>query len=483
MTMSSSTGAITGTPTAASTATTYTVTATDANGATATAAFSLAVASSSQTITFAPATPLNYGAAPIALAATGGASDNPVTFSIVSGPGTLSGTNNSTLTITGAGTIVIAANQAGNASYSAATQVTASVVVNQAALTIRVNPVTSVYGVPFPTFAGTVAGVEGADGITATYSTTATPTSPVGGEYSIVATLLDPNSRLGNYELTNIPATLTITQANPVVALQSSMNPVLLLNPVALTATLTGVTVPTGSVSFLDGTTPLGAAPVTNGTATLAVTILAVGTHSITAVYSGDTNFAVAASAPPISEVVQDFSLAISASAGSNSVSAPPGGTATYRFTVSPVDASTFPAAVTFSASGLPSGASYIFSPAVLAAGSGSSNPTLTIQLPPTTLAANQAGKRDSNVTHKLAPLALALLLLPCAGRARRAGRQMSWYVVLLMVLGFSALAGLSGCGANGSGYFGQSQHTYTVTVTGTSGQLSHSTTVKLTVQ
>jgi hypothetical protein len=84
----------------------------------------------SQTITFPqPASPVYYDIAPITLSATGGASGNPVIFSIVSGPGSLSGTNNSVLTVTGWGTIVVAANQAGNADYSAAPQVTESITV------------------------------------------------------------------------------------------------------------------------------------------------------------------------------------------------------------------------------------------------------------------------------------------------------------------------------------------------------------------
>jgi hypothetical protein len=442
---------------------------------------SIVVNQTSQSITFSPATPVTYGVTPITLTATGGASGNPVSFGILSGPGTLRGTNNSALTVMGAGTIVIAANQAGSSSYSAAAQVAASIVVNKAPLTVAVNPLTSIYGAAFPAFTGTVTGVVDGDGITATYSTTATPTSAA-GTYSIVATLADPDSKLGNYAVTNTPAMLTITKALPLIGLASSVNPVLVLNPVTLTATLTGATMPTGSVSFLDGATPLGTAAVTNGMATLTVTTLTVGTHPIAAVYSGDTNFAAANSATPITEVVQDFSLAISTSSGSGSATALPGSTAAYSFTVSPTTGTTFPATVTLSASGLPSGATYTFSPATLAAGSGSSNVTLTVQLPSST-SADSAGKVDLNPAHKLAPVALALVLLPFAGRLRSAAKRMSLYVALMMLLGLSATAALSGCGAGGSGYFGQSPQTYTVTVTGTSGQLSHSTTVTLTVE
>ena len=81
----------------------------------------------SQTINFTPPpSPVTYPVSPITLSATA-SSGLPVTFGVVSGPGTVSG---STLTITGTGTIVIAANQPGNANYSPAAQVTQSVVVN-----------------------------------------------------------------------------------------------------------------------------------------------------------------------------------------------------------------------------------------------------------------------------------------------------------------------------------------------------------------
>ena len=95
---------------------------------TETATVPLTVDQAAQTINFiAPTSPVTYAVGSLTLSATGGASGNPVTFSVLSGPATTSG---STLSITGVGTIVVAANQAGNANYFAATQVTQSVVVN-----------------------------------------------------------------------------------------------------------------------------------------------------------------------------------------------------------------------------------------------------------------------------------------------------------------------------------------------------------------
>jgi len=78
-----------------------------------------------QTITFLqPATPEDAGTS--ALLNATASSGLPVTFSIVSGPATVSG---SVVTYTGAGVVVIEADQAGNASYSAAAPVQQSVTV------------------------------------------------------------------------------------------------------------------------------------------------------------------------------------------------------------------------------------------------------------------------------------------------------------------------------------------------------------------
>jgi hypothetical protein len=80
-----------------------------------------------------------------------------------------------------------------------------------------------------------------------------------------------------------------------------------------------------------------------------------------------------------------------------------------------------------------------------------------------------------------LAPLSLALLLLPFWSRIRRARRQLvRWALLLILAGGLAASMSLSGCGG---GYFAQQQKSYTVTVTIAAGSLSQSTNLTLNVE
>jgi hypothetical protein len=390
-------------PTAGSQTLSVTLTPTDSTDyTTAASTVQLTVNMIAQTISFTAPSPVTYGTTPIALSATGGASGNAVTFSVVSGPGSIAG---NTLTINGAGSVVVAANQLGNTNYTAAAQVAQSIVVNRAL---------------------------------------------------------------------------------PAIAVASSANPVLVQNAVTLTATVSSPSgIPTGTVSFLDGTAPLGPGTLSGGVATLTTSSLAVGTHSITAVYSGDGNFAVATSAS-LTQTIQDFNLNISASAGSTvSQTVVPGGTAIYTLIVTPTGGAVFPAQVNFTISGLPAGATATFAPPSLAAGSGTTTVTLTVKVPQQTgMLAPGRGPGVEPFGRGLAPIALGILLLPFAGKMRRSGKRLGRLCCLLLLLLASAgaVAGLSGCGS-GNGFIGQPQTTSNLTVTATSGALSHTTTLTLTVQ
>jgi autotransporter-associated beta strand protein len=96
---------------------------------------------------------------------------------------------------------------------------------------------------------------------------------------------------------------LTLVSVNSQTVVTSSANPAVFGQPVTFTATVTSATrpapaPPTGTVTFLDGTNTLGTASLnTSGVATFSPTTpLSVGTHTITAMYSGDSNFAASTS-------------------------------------------------------------------------------------------------------------------------------------------------------------------------------------------
>src|SRR5207248_1283145 len=84
--------------------------------------------------------------------------------------------------------------------------------VNKAPLSVTAADKTRLYGDANPPFTGTITGIKNSDNITATYASTATPASAIGG-YAITPTLVDPGSKLGNYDVTSTNGTLSVTPA------------------------------------------------------------------------------------------------------------------------------------------------------------------------------------------------------------------------------------------------------------------------------
>jgi len=97
----------------------------------------------------------------------------------------------------------------------------------------------------------------------------------------------------GNFGSSSASLNQAVNQASTTLMLTSSVNPSGLDSPVTFTAAITpqygGQT--SGTVTFKDGATTLGSVAVSGNTASLTTSGLARGTHSITATYSGDSNF------------------------------------------------------------------------------------------------------------------------------------------------------------------------------------------------
>jgi sugar lactone lactonase YvrE len=131
------------------------------------------LAKAGQSIGFPTPPAVVYGAAPIALAATA-TSGLPVSFTVIGGPGVLTG-NGRILRITGVGTVVVEAAQIGDASYSAAVAVTVRIAVAPASLTVTPVNAVATYGAIPTSFRYTIGGFVNGDNL-----------STVNGEAAIV---------------------------------------------------------------------------------------------------------------------------------------------------------------------------------------------------------------------------------------------------------------------------------------------------------
>jgi hypothetical protein len=267
------------------------------------------------------------------------------------------------------------------------------------------------------------------------------------------------------------------------IGITSTNNPVFLDNPTVLTAVLTtlvpGVT-PSGTVNFFDGTTPIGSGTIVNGMVSITASFVYAGPHSITAVFAGDASDAPSVS-PAFTQTVADFSLTV-ASGSSNSASTIAGGTATYNLVVTPIITSTLPGPITLTFTGLPATVTGLLTPTTIATGSGATPVTFTAAA--ATLLQSQAQLRRPPMHRsplRYAPISLALLALPLAWSRRR--KRFASLIASLCLL-FALTAGLSGCiSASDTGYYGETPQTYNLTVTATSGNLTRSVYLKLTVQ
>ena len=128
------------------------------------------------------------------------------------------------------------------------------------------------------------------DGSSASGTSLGSTAPTAAGTYTVVA---DFPGNADYLAVQSASVTFTIETATPTIALTSSGGSTVYGQAVTLIATAaSGAGTPSGSVTFLDGGTPLGTMPLNgSGKATLTTTNLPVGLQSISATYSGAPSF------------------------------------------------------------------------------------------------------------------------------------------------------------------------------------------------
>jgi uncharacterized protein YjdB len=247
-----------------------------------------------------------------------------------------------------AGTHSITASYGGDTNFVGSTSSALSQQVNQASTTIALssnnNPSTYGQTVTFTatvspsTATGTVQFMDNGSPLgspvtitsgVATFSTAAL----TAGTHSITASYGGDTNFLGS---TSAIFSQQVNQAATTTALSSDNNPSTYGQSVTFTATVSPAGA-TGTVQFMDNGSPVGS-PVTisSGVATFSTAALSAGTHSITASYSGDTNF-VGSTSSALSQQVNQAATTIALSSNNNPSTY--GQSIVFTATVSPVGA------------------------------------------------------------------------------------------------------------------------------------------------
>jgi hypothetical protein len=152
-------------------------------------------------------------------------------------------------------------------------------------------------------------------------------------EYQATTQSANWNTRIGSFKFASCGASVQTTTNT---TLGSSPNPSSYGQSVIFTATVastSGTATPSGSVTFKDGSTSLGTVTLSGGSASLSMSSLSVGPHSITASYSGDSNFLSSASTA-LSQVVNQAASTTTLSSSANPSAS--GQNVTFTATVSP---------------------------------------------------------------------------------------------------------------------------------------------------
>ena len=348
-----------------------------------------------------------------------------------------------------------------------------------AAVTFTASVTSPVGGAP-PT--GTVTFQDGASqigtGMLSGGTSAITTSALTAGAHSITAIYTGDTNFAGG---TSPIFTQTVNKRADSISVASSNTSSIFGTAVTFTATVTtsAAGTPSGMVTFQDGASTLGTGTLSGVTAIFTTAGLTGGVHSITAVYGGDTNFAGSTS-PALTQTVADFSL--SASPAATTVTA--GSTATYMVTINSTGGFNQP--ISFNCSGAPMTA-VCTAPASVSATGGSYAPfnvtvsTMAHSLAPPGVAFPFSGGGSRLMLQWLLALAACGILSGVAASRRSRGWRVSSIAMLVLFV-------CAGCAATRNGgnpppNSGTTPGTYSLNLAGSSGSLSNSTMLTLTVK
>jgi hypothetical protein len=273
-------------------------------------------------------------------------------------------------------------------------------------------------------------------------------------------------------------SSLFINQGPPALQVTASSTAATQGSSVTLTASLQqgGNTIAsaTGAVIFSLNGTVLGTSEVTDGSATLTVAP-PVGSDAISAAYSGDANNNPATGSVTVTVTALAPTFTMSASSGSMALAAGASGATTLTLTSN----ASFSGTVSFTCSGLPAEASCTVTPSTLSL---AANQTATVVAVIATTPKNnsfQASIHTSGGFITASGISSASLLFLFLRRRRNSP---AWKSLTLVVFAVVLMATMSGCSSSSDKYPGTPSGASNVVITATSGTISVSQTIALTV-
>ena len=304
----------------------------------------------------------------------------------------------------------------------------------------------------------------------ATYTTAAL--AP--GTYAVSAAFASTGSLLGS----STSLTETVTAIATATSLTSSSPTLDQFQTLTLSAALTfsGTGAPSGTVTFLDGATVVGAVPIQAGRATLSLNNLAPGTHLLTAAYSGDVDYVSSASSILTQTILQsDFVLF----ANPTHITLATGHHTT--FSLSATSTGAFADQLFLSTLTLPGHVTVRIDQATPNLAPGGQTSTSLYLDTDDVLGylsnAQPVPRRPASALQALSVAALLPALLLCSGRRRR--RLPTLLACLL--LGFTLFAA-AGCSGKYPASAAPGSYTLQVTATGRQTHLTHTLDIPLTI-